>query len=112
MKYLVFLSLLVLVTGLIYWRLRPYINAVRRVFGVVRDAQQRVNAAPSQAADATRREAHAPRARGGENLVRCGACGTWLPASRALSLGSSVYCSHACLERSVDAPRHTRRSAS
>ncbi|HYE14372.1 MAG TPA: hypothetical protein VD968_08035 [Pyrinomonadaceae bacterium] len=109
MKYLLVLGLLALVVGLIYWRLRPYIQMVRRFLGAVREANRVREAArgdlPRQP---TRRASHADR------LVRCASCGTWLPASRAVRLGSAntTFCSHACLERSADAPRKARKSAS
>jgi ribosomal protein S26 len=36
-------------------------------------------------------------------LVRCVACGTWIPADRAIGPGSklSEYCSRECLEKSA-----------
>jgi ribosomal protein S26 len=36
-------------------------------------------------------------------LVRCVACGTWIPADRAIGAGSklSEYCSRECLEKSA-----------
>jgi hypothetical protein len=109
-KYVFVLLLLASVVGLIYWRLRPYIRAVRRFLGVVREAQ-RMGAPPSPS-DLPRRERRpgAPA----EKLVRCAACGTWTAASHAVSLRSTgtSYCSHACLERAADAPPHARKSAS
>ncbi|MGI9104670.1 MAG: hypothetical protein ACR2G4_00315 [Pyrinomonadaceae bacterium] len=98
MKYLLILAVLGILLTLLYLRLRPYINFARRVFGVVRQARG-VGAGgqpmPSPAARQTDRS--------GEALVRCAVCGTWLPASRALTLGSasSTFCSHACMERSA-----------
>jgi hypothetical protein len=49
----------------------------------------------------------------GQKLVRCEACGTWVPEARALSLRSSTssYCSTACLERAADPPLRARKSA-
>jgi uncharacterized C2H2 Zn-finger protein len=106
MKYLFLLALFLVVGLLIYLRLRPYIRTARRVLGFVNDARKLSADDPSTPAP---RRANRP----GEKLLRCETCGTWLPASRALAhRGSShVYCSHACLERSADAPR-TRKSAS
>ena len=110
----ILLSLLVVfaLVGLYaYWRLRPYIRMARKVFGAARDAG-RVSEQQQQQepADQPRRA----QSRAGEKLVRCASCGTWLPASSALSIGKAGthFCSHECLERSADDSQRTRRSAS
>lgn len=109
MKYLLVIGLFAAVAFLVYWRLRPYIRGLRRFLGVIREVN-RMRApgvppgVPQQAS--TKKAAN-------EKLRRCAACGTWMPASRAVSLrGGATYCSHACLERAADAPRHARKSAS
>ena len=109
MKYAVILVLLAAAVGLLYWRLRPYIKMARRFLVVVRDVRRVSESGP--VADVPQRES--VRA-SNEMLVRCAACGTWLPASRAVRLRSSQspYCSHACLERAADAPRSSRKTAS
>ncbi|HVG28425.1 MAG TPA: hypothetical protein VM864_01760 [Pyrinomonadaceae bacterium] len=96
MKYLFVLALVSLLLALAYWRARPYIAAGRRLLNVFRDAQRLASDDP--AASAPRRPNRA-----GEKLARCRVCGTWLPASRALTLRHSpdAYCSHACLERAA-----------
>lgn len=98
MKYLVVALIIGALCTIIYWRLRPYINLARRVLGAVREARG-MNAG-GQSPDAMRR-----KTTGDERLVRCASCGTWLPASRALTLRatSSNFCSHACIERSAGA---------
>ncbi len=110
MKYVVALLLLAAVAFLIYLRLRPYIRAARRVLGAVREVNRmRQGAAPQSdlPRQATRKTA------AGEKLVRCSGCGSWTPASRAVSLrAGATYCSHACLERVADAPRREHKSAS
>ncbi len=110
MKYVIALTLFAAVAFLVYWRLRPYIRGVRRFIGVLREVRRmREGAAPAgfpQQQPATKKAA-------GEKLRRCAACGTWMPASRAVSLrGGATYCSHACLERAADAPRRAHKSAS
>lgn len=109
MKYVLILTVLAFVVGLIYWRLRPYIRMARRFLGVVRDVR-RVSEANSVGEVPRRESARASN----ELLVRCASCGTWLPASRAVRLRASqnAYCSHACLERAADAPRSSRKTAS
>jgi hypothetical protein len=108
-KYLFVLLLFALVAFAVYWRLRPYIRAARRFLGVVREVNRvRTSAAQSDLPRQPRRETASA-----ERLVRCDACGTWLPASRAVSLrAGSTYCSHACLERAAHSPRSARKSAS
>lgn len=107
MKYLLILAVVVLVFGFIYWRLRPYISMARRALGFVRDLRLNVKQSP---ADMPRRSPAASN----EKLVRCDACGTWTPASRAISMrsASAAYCSHACLERAAESPRRANKSAS
>lgn len=96
MKYLFVLALFALLLALVYRRVRPYLIAARRFHNVFRDAQRLASNDPANAA---------PRrsTRAGEKLSRCSICGTWLPASRALTLRNSpdLYCSHACLERAA-----------
>ena len=110
MKYLVVLALFAAVAFIIYWRLRPYIRGLRRFLGALREIKRvREGAAPG----GFPRQESSPKSAAREKLKRCTACGTWMPASRAVSLrGGATYCSHACLERAADAPRHARKSAS
>jgi len=105
----IFLLLLLLVGVYAYWRLRPYIRAVRQIFGVARGAG-RVNLRTHGTGDASQVGDQSAA----EQLVRCASCGTWIPASRAVSLGgrSAQFCSHTCLEDAANAPATTRRSAS
>ena len=109
MKYLYILAVLAAMAFFLYWRLRPYIRGVRRFVGVMREVN-RVRAAAAQS-EAPRRES--PKAAANERLLRCAACGSWMPLSRAVSLrGGATYCSHACLERAADSPGRARKSAS
>ena len=97
MKLLIFLIIVGLLLTFLYWRLRPYIAAARRMLGVVRDI--RGMSAPQQGGSINRSTAAS------EKLVRCQSCGTWTPAARAVSLrgpNNNYYCSHACLERAAD----------
>ncbi len=105
MKYLIIAALLASVGLLIYWRLRPYLNVVRRVFNLFHEARRLTRPDDTAATPAPRSATHA-----NERLTRCASCGTWLPASRALILRSSsaTYCSHACLERSVGREQKTK----
>jgi hypothetical protein len=108
-KYLFFLSLFFLVALLIYWRLRPYIQGVRRFLGVVRQMRS-MNAGTRTGAPTQEKRKGEPN----EKLSRCAACGTWMPASRAVTLRATgaTFCSHACLERSADSTQQAHKSAS
>jgi predicted SprT family Zn-dependent metalloprotease len=103
-KYLIVLALFAAVAFIAYWRLRPYIRGARRFLGVLREVRSMREGVPQQSS---------PKKVTNEKLLRCAACGTWMPASRAVRLrGGASYCSHTCLERAADAPRHERKSAS
>ncbi len=109
MKYLLILALFAAVAFLAYWRLRPYIRGVRRLLGALREVKRMRDGMPPAGFP---QEQASPKKGAGEKLRRCAACGTWMPASRAVSLrGGATYCSHACLERAADMPR-ARKSAS
>jgi hypothetical protein len=103
LKLLIVLAVLGVIFLLIYLRLRPYIRMARQMFGFARG----MGRAAGQAS------ASSPAARGaGDRLVRCAACETWIPASRALQLRSSkaAYCSTDCLEGRAEGGR--RKAAS
>lgn len=94
MKYLFLFSLFAFVALLLYWRLRPYIHAVRRTMNALRQMQGGTINHPA----ARKTEARAVTE---GQLVRCARCGTWVPEARALRLpgkGGAAYCSRACLE--------------
>lgn len=107
MKYLLVAAVIGILFTLLYLRLRPYINLVRRVLGVVREARS-MSAGQPMASPARQPD------KSGERLVRCASCGTWFPASRALTLRStsSNFCSHACMERSAGDESPRRASGS
>jgi hypothetical protein len=98
LKYLFIVAVLTLLAMLLYWRLRPYIATARRVLGFVRDMRHMGASDPKD-------DARNSTGTSGK-LVRCQACETWIPATRALVLGrsqsASNYCSHVCLERAAD----------
>ena len=109
MKYLFILLLFAAAAFLLYWRLRPYIRGLRRFLGVLREVRSMRGGTPP----GFPQQQTSPKKAAGEKLKRCAACGTWMPASRAVSLrGGATYCSHTCLERAADAPRRARKSAS
>jgi hypothetical protein len=94
LKLLIIFGILAVIFLLIYLRLRPYIRMARKMFGVARDVR-----------GAMRQEPIVSSARGaGDKLLRCDACGTWIPSSRAVRLRSSnaAYCSHTCLESAAE----------
>jgi hypothetical protein len=96
LKLLIVLGAVAVIFLLIYLRLRPYIKMARQMFGVANNVRRVVREEPAQS-----------QARGtgaGDRLVRCDACSTWIPSSRAVKLRSSnaSYCSHACLESAAE----------
>jgi len=106
-KYLLIVFLISVAAYIIYVRLRPYINLASRAFSFVREARR-------MTADGTAQPTQRARNAGGEKLVRCASCDTWLPASRALTFRASphAYCSQECLERvggEDRAPRAARK---
>lgn len=100
MKYVVILLLLATLTVIIYWRLRPYLKVARNVLSFIKD----VRAVSSKGVPINPGQERQERIQNAsESLLKCVNCGTWLPASRAVSIRSSsqVYCSHQCLEQSA-----------
>lgn len=112
MKYLFILLVFGVVAIFIYWRLRPYLKMARQMFGMVQDVRSMRGGNPHEI---PRRQSAQQQQSATEKLVRCQTCGTWLPASRAVTLRGSTntYCSHDCLEQSANASTQaTRKSAS
>ena len=80
MKYLIIAGLVSIIFVLVYSRIRPYLKLIQQV-------TSSLNAPPEQ------------RTPSRNKLVRCDRCGTWVPADRAITLGSGLatYCSAECL---------------
>ena len=89
MKLLIVLGLVALLVVLLYRRLRPYLKLIRDFLRTIRHFQQ-INV------NRLGRQNQSPQT---EKLVCCEACGTWIPAGRALTVGSSgsIFCSADCL---------------
>ena len=104
MRTFLFLLAALALAGLyVYLRLRPYIRAARKIYGAARATRSVSERRHGPAAAPARGPASA-----GEKLVRCASCGTWAATGRAVSVGGTHFCSHACLERSAD--HHHQRS--
>jgi len=94
LKYLVIGAVLALLFIFVYSRLEPYIAILRKVLRLLSGTLQ------SQSDNASRRSGSIKT----ENkLIRCVACGTWIPTERAIGAGNkmSAYCSRECLEKSA-----------
>jgi hypothetical protein len=78
---------LLVVFLLIYRKLRPYIEMLRKIVGIASS----IVSGDHEAARSTTIE---------NKLSKCVTCGTWIPADRVVAVrsGSSVYCSTECLE--------------
>lgn len=95
MKYLVVAALLTLLLILVYSRVRPYLAFLQKILGTLNamtDSSTPIESAGQSAIGVK------------SKLVRCVSCGTWVPADRAIGsrVGSSAYCSRACLEKPSD----------
>ena len=80
MKYLIIAVLVSIIFVLVYSRIRPYLKLIQQISGSL-------NAPPQD------------RTPSRNKLVRCDRCGTWVPADRAMTLGSGLatYCSAECV---------------
>jgi hypothetical protein len=98
LKYLVVIALVALLLVLAFRRLRPYVKPVRDFIAAVRRFRQAASSASTRGQP--------------EKLVRCEACGIWVPATRALTSRSGQwwFCSEACLAKEkLVARRHRQR---
>jgi hypothetical protein len=95
LKYVLIGLLFAAVFLLIYYRIRPYIALARKILSFTGGVLNPTNA-PSRSTSLENK------------LQRCVACGTWVPADRAISVGGgqSIYCSTECLE---NVPSEKRR---
>jgi len=80
MKYVVIAALVSIIFVLVYSRIRPYLK-------LIQELTNSLNAPPQQKTPSRNK------------LVRCDRCGTWIPADRAMKLGSGLatYCSAECM---------------
>ena len=91
LKYLILAAVVSVVTILIYSRLHPYLQLIRKVLAALNVS--------TQVTTTSRDRAAASRAPSKNKLVRCDSCGTWVPADRVIRVGSGLanYCSSECL---------------
>ena len=94
MKFLIIAALVSIAFVLIYSRVRPYLKLIRKVVDSL-----------NAATDSSSTTASAPRTPSKNKLVRCESCGTWIPADRAVHLGSGLasFCSAECLTKNSQA---------
>ena len=80
MKYVIIAALVSIIFVLVYSRIRPYLK-------LIQELTNSLNAPPEQKTPSRNK------------LVRCDRCGTWIPANRAMKLGSGLatYCSAECM---------------
>ena len=80
MKYVIIAALVSIIFVLVYSRIRPYLKLIQQL-------TNSLNAPPE------------PKIPSRNKLVRCDSCGTWIPADRAIKLGSGLatYCSAECM---------------
>ena len=80
MKYVIIAALVSIIFVLVYSRIRPYLK-------LIQELTNSLNAPPQEKTPSRNK------------LVRCDRCGTWIPADRAMKLGSGLatYCSAECM---------------
>jgi len=80
MKYVIIAALVSIIFVLVYSRIRPYLK-------LIQELTNSLNAPPQEKTPSRNK------------LVRCDRCGTWIPADRAIKLGSGLatYCSAECM---------------
>ena len=89
LKFLVIFGLFALLLLLVYSRVYPYLQALRKILTAARTFTESGNTAEREVSRTDRR------------LVRCVGCGTWVPAERSIGTGTggAVYCSRECIEK-------------
>jgi len=94
LKYLIIAALVSIAFVIVYSRVRPYLKLIRKVVESLNVATEGTVTTASQ-----------QRSPSKNKLVRCDSCGTWIPAERALHLGSGLasFCSTDCLTRNSQA---------
>jgi hypothetical protein len=94
LKYLIIAALVGIVFVLLYSRVRPYLKLFRTVVESL-----------NSATDNTAASGGTSRSPSKNKLVRCDCCGTWIPAERAVHLGSGLtsFCSAECLTKNSQA---------
>jgi hypothetical protein len=95
LKFLVIAGLLALLFLLVYSRVYPYLQALKKILSTARSVSDSAFSANTATRENIRTD---------NKLVRCVGCGTWVPAARAVSTssGSPVYCSRECMEKKSD----------
>jgi len=83
LKYLIIATLAGIFLVIVYSRLRPYIQLVRKVLKVIGGSAGSNSSVSSQSRKATVNAEH--------KLIRCVSCGTWIPADRAITLNAGAY---------------------
>jgi len=93
LKYLIIAALVSIAFVIIYSRVRPYLKLIRKVVESL-----------NVATEGTVTTANQQRSPSKNKLVRCDSCGTWIPAERALHLGSGLasFCSTECVSKNSE----------
>jgi hypothetical protein len=91
LKVFVIAALLALLFLLLYSKLKPYLELLKKILNTARA----FSAPPEGTKQSTINKTDG-------KLVKCVSCGTWVPAERAIGArtGGPVYCSTKCIENS------------
>jgi hypothetical protein len=93
LKFLVIAALFSLLLLLLYSRLYPYLQLLKKILGIAKTvADSPAGSGRSSTSSTTKTDG---------KLVRCVGCGTWIPAERAIGnrAGLPIYCSRDCVEK-------------
>ena len=69
---------------LLYRKLRPYLVAGKNLFTTIRDLHSKLTRPANSQSQP-------------EKLLRCDACGTWVPSTRMQAKSGKMFCSQECL---------------
>lgn len=97
LKYVVIAVLVFLLLLFIYSRLSPYFKLIGKIVGTLKSITN-----PPADFSAPRSRVKVDR-----KLVKCAACGTWVPADRTVGHN---YCSKECLDKSSRSESHRAAS--
>jgi formylmethanofuran dehydrogenase subunit E len=84
LKYVVVIALVGLLLFLLFRKLRPYLVAAKNLVATIRDLKSKLTPPASSQGQP-------------EKLVRCDACGTWVPSGRMVAKSGKMFCSRECL---------------
>ncbi len=94
MKWLILLTLILMLAGIVALRYRRQIQTGRQLWRMFRQFRK--------ASKPIEKNVDKPAIDKNTVLVRCARCGKWIPQNEALNLRSkTIYCSSKCMEKAA-----------